>query len=229
MRLLIIEDETQLSDQLARRLSAEGYVVDLAADGVTGLHLATDYPIDLAVVDLGLPDLSGLELIRRLRASGNRLPILVLTARHQWQDRVEGLEAGADDYLTKPFRMEELLARINALLRRAAGFAHPTLTAGPLELDTRAKRAAINGEALNLTAFEYRLLEYLMHRPGQTVSKTELTEHLYPDEADRDSNVIEVFVRRLRQKLDPDGSLQPIATLRGLGYTLRLGGHEDRA
>ncbi|MCC5811482.1 MAG: response regulator transcription factor [Ectothiorhodospiraceae bacterium] len=224
MRLLIIEDEPQLSQQLDQRLCAEGYVVDVAADGVTGLHLATDYPVDLAVVDLGLPNLSGLELIRRVRASGNRLPILVLTARHQWQDRVEGLEAGADDYLTKPFRMEELLARINALLRRAAGFAHPTLTAGPLALDTRAKRAAINGEALSLTAFEYRVLEYLMHRPGQTVSKTELTEHLYPDETDRDSNVIEVFVRRLRQKLDPDGSLQPIETLRGLGYALRLGG-----
>ncbi len=223
MRVLLIEDEAQLAAQVADRLKGEGYVVDLAEDGRTGLHLARDYPVDLAIVDLGLPELSGLELIRCLRADGSRLPILVLTARHQWQDRVEGLEAGADDYLTKPFRMEELLARMNALLRRAAGFAHPVLTAGPLALDTRAKQASVSGMPVALTAFEYRVLEYLMHRPGQAVSKTELTEHLYPDEADRDSNVIEVFIRRLRQKLDPDGTLQPIQTQRGLGYALRVG------
>lgn len=227
MRLLLVEDEQELAAQLIRRLQDEGFVVDHADDGPGGLHFATDYPVDLAIVDLGLPGFSGLELIERLRAGGSRLPVLILTARQAWQDRVAGLEAGADDYLGKPFRMEELLARVNALLRRVGGWAHPVLEAGPLALDTRSQSASIQGRALDLTAYEYRLLAYLMHHPQTVVSKSELTEHLYPDDSDRDSNVIEVFIRRLRQKLDPDGNLQPIETLRGRGYCFRLGA--DRA
>ncbi|MCK8517135.1 response regulator transcription factor [Methylonatrum kenyense] len=223
MRLLLVEDEQELASQLCKRLQDEGFVVDHAADGPSGLHFATDYPIDLAIVDLGLPGFSGLELIQRLRADGSRLPVLILTARQAWQDRVAGLEAGADDYLGKPFRMEELLARVNALLRRVGGWAHPVLEAGPIALDTRSQTVSLAGKALDLTAYEYRLLAYLMHRPDEVVSKLELTEHLYPDDADRDSNVIEVFIRRLRQKLDPDNSLHPIETLRGRGYSFRLG------
>lgn len=222
MRILVIEDEAALARQLEHRLKSESFVVDLAEDGPTGLHLARDYPVDLAIVDLGLPGLSGLELIQQLRAEGSRLPILILTARGSWQDRVAGLEAGADDYLPKPFRMEELLARMNALLRRMGGWAHPVLQAGPVALDTRTRSVTLHDRPLELTAYEYRLLEYLLHRPGTVVSKTELSEHLYPDDEDRDSNVIEVFIRRLRQKLDPDGTLNPIETLRGRGYCLRL-------
>ena len=221
MRLLIVEDETALREQLRDRLTAEGFVVDMAADGDIGLHLAVDYPVDLAVIDLGLPGRSGLELLQELRARGNRLPVIILTARDGWQDRVNGLESGADDYLTKPFHFEELLARLNALLRRAAGWAHPVLEFGPYRLHTASKQLSLDDEDIPLTAFEYRLLEYLAFRPGHVVSKLDLTDHLYPDEADRDSNVIEVFIRRLRQKLDPDGSRRPIVTHRGLGYSLR--------
>lgn len=221
MRLLIVEDEDALRAQMTERLAAEGFVVDSAGDGDTGLHLATDYPLDIAIIDLGLPGRSGLELIAELRRRGVRLPVLILTARDGWRDRVTGLEAGADDYLTKPFHFEELLARVNALLRRSAGWAHPELSFGDFRLNTTGKQLTLAGEEIALTAFEYRLLEYLAFRPGQVVSKQDLTEHLYPDEADRDSNVIEVFVRRLRQKLDPDGSRQPIVTHRGLGYSLR--------
>ncbi|MEX0729722.1 MAG: response regulator transcription factor [Aquisalimonadaceae bacterium] len=221
MRILVIEDEPELARQLEHRLTRESFIVDLAHDGPTGLHLARDYPIDLAIVDLGLPGLSGLDIIQQLRTEGSRLPILILTARQGWQDRVAGLESGADDYLGKPFRMEELLARINALLRRTGGWAHPVLQAGPIALDTRTRSVSLNGQPLELTAYEYRVLEYLLHRPGTVISKNELTEHLYPDDADRDSNVIEVFIRRLRQKLDPDDSLGPIETLRGRGYRLR--------
>ncbi|MCP1673792.1 two-component system response regulator PhoP [Natronocella acetinitrilica] len=227
MRLLIVEDEAALREQIHQRLSSEGFVVDLAEDGDTGLHLATDYPVDLAIVDLGLPGRSGLELIRELRGKGSRLPVLILTARDGWQDRVIGLESGADDYLTKPFHFEELLARVNALLRRSAGWAHPELPFGPYRLHTANKQLSFDGEDIPLTAYEYRLLEYLAFRPGQVVSKQDLTEHLYPDEADRDSNVIEVFIRRLRQKLDPDSTLQPIVTHRGLGYSLRQADHDE--
>jgi two-component system, OmpR family, response regulator PhoP len=169
----------------------------------------------VAVIDLGLPKLGGLDLIRRLRAADRRFPILVLTARGNWKDKVEGLEAGADDYLTKPFQMEELQARINALVRRAAGFASPVIGSGPIALDTAKKEVRLNDDPVELTAYEYRVLEYLMLNPGRVVSKTELTDHIYEQDFERDSNVIEVFVGRLRKKLDP---LNPIRTVRGQGY-----------
>ncbi len=221
MRVLVVEDEQALLAQLAQQFRDQGFVVDTASDGDTGLYLAREYPLDLAVLDLGLPGRSGLELLQTLRAEGNRLPVLVLTARDGWQDRVAGLEQGADDYLVKPFHFPELLARVNALLRRAAGWAHPVLQFGDFTLDTAHKQLRHGDTPITLTAFEYRLLEYLALRPDRVISKQELTEHLYPDEADRDSNVIEVFIRRLRRKLDPDGDRQPVVTHRGLGYTLR--------
>jgi two-component system response regulator PhoP len=223
MRILVVEDEPALREQLAERLSAAGYMVNTAADGEEGLYYGREFPIDLAIIDLGLPKLSGIQLIERLRAEGKRFPVLVLTARGRWQDKVEGLEAGADDYLVKPFQMEELLARLGALMRRAAGFAQPVLRCGPLSLDPRSQEVKIDERALELTAFEYRMLEYLMYHPGKVVSKADLTEHLYQEDQDRDSNTIEVFIGRLRKKLDPDNRLQPIETLRGRGYRLTLG------
>ena len=220
MRVLIVEDEPSLREQLAAALRKAGHVVDVAADGREGLYAATEYPIDLAVVDLGLPAVSGLELIRGVRASGRRTPILVLTARDRWQDKVEGLEAGADDYVTKPFQTEEVLARVQALLRRAAGFADPVLRVGVIALDTRTQQVSVAARPVELTSFEYRLLEYLMLHAGEVVSKSELTEKLYEQDFERDSNTIEVFVGRLRRKLDPDERLHPIETLRGRGYRL---------
>ncbi len=218
MRLLLVEDEPQLREQLRRQLREKGLSVDLAADGEEGLYYLRSYPLDLAVIDIGLPKLSGIELIRRARAEGIDLPVLILTARGNWQDKVEGLEAGADDYLVKPFHFEELWARINALIRRAAGRASPVVTWGPIALDTAAQSVTRDGEPLELTAYEYRVLEYLMLHQGEVISKTRLTEHLYDQDHDRDSNVLEVFVGRLRRKLDPDGRLCPIETLRGRGY-----------
>jgi two-component system response regulator PhoP len=220
--LLVVEDEARLRQQLEERLRAAGYAVDSAADGEDGLHLGRENPIDLAVVDLGLPKLSGIEIIRRWRAAGRGFPVLILTARGRWQDKVEGLNAGADDYLTKPFEGEELLARINALLRRAAGVARPVLRCGPITLDTAAHRVAVDGADLELTAYEYKVLEYLMLHRGQVVSKTELTEHVYDQDFDRDSNVIEVFIGRLRRKLDPKNRYRPVETLRGRGYRFTL-------
>ena len=222
MRLLVVEDEAPLRAQLVKRLRAEGFAVEEAADGREGLYIGEEYPLDLGIIDLGLPELSGIDLIHRLRAAGKAFPILILTARGAWQDKVEGLEAGADDYLVKPFHMEELLARINALLRRAAGFAQPVLSFGPLTLDTRAQTVRRDGRAVELTAFEYKVLEYLALHPGQVISKTELTEHLYDQDYDRDSNVLEVFIGRLRRKLDPRGEFHPIETLRGRGYRFAL-------
>jgi two-component system, OmpR family, response regulator PhoP len=215
MRILIVEDEAELQRQLRDRLKSLGYVVDLGADGEEGLYFGREFDYDAAVIDLGLPKLGGLELIRRLRAAGRRFPILILTARGNWQDKVEGLEAGADDYLTKPFQMEELQARINALVRRAAGFASPVIGSGPLALDTARKEVRLHDDPIELTAYEYRVLEYLMLNPGRVVSKTELTDHIYEQDFERDSNVIEVFVGRLRKKLDP---FNPIRTVRGQGY-----------
>lgn len=223
MRVLILEDETSLLAQIQEQLQAAGYTVDVSADGKEGLFIASEYPLDAAVVDLGLPGMSGLDVIRALRQRGKTLPILILTARGRWQDKVAGLEAGADDYLVKPFHMEELLARLKALMRRAGGGVATELTAGPIALDTASQRVALDGEPIELTAFEYRLLEYLMRRRGRVVSKTELADYLYPHDESRDSNVIEVLVARLRRKLDPDGGVQPIETLRGRGYRLRLG------
>jgi len=222
MRVLVVEDEPALRESLRSRLVATGAVVDVAADGEEGLHLGLEYPIDVAIIDLGLPRLPGLELIRRLRASERRFPILVLTARDGWQEKVQGLEAGADDYVAKPFHFEEVLARLQALLRRSGGWASAMLRCGPVALDTRSQSLTVNELPVELTSFEYRILEYLMLRAGEVISKSDLTDHLYQEDAERDSNVIEVLMGRLRRKLDPDETLHPIETLRGRGYRLAL-------
>ena len=223
MRILVIEDEVALRGQLMARLTAEGYRCEATGDGAEGLYLASEYPFDVALVDLGLPKLSGIEIIRGLRAAGSLLPILVLTARGRWQDKVEGLEAGADDYLAKPFEMDELVARLRALLRRAQGAASQELRAGPVRLDRATQRVWVGERLVELTAFEFRLLEHLMTRRGRVLSKRELADYLYPHDEDRDSNVLEVLLGRLRRKLDPDGHLAPIETLRGRGYRFSLG------
>jgi two-component system response regulator PhoP len=223
MRLLIVEDEPALLETLARQFRAAGFAVDLAADGVDGEFAGKEYPIDIAVVDLGLPGKSGLDAIRAWRKAEKSFPVLILTARDSWQEKVTGLDAGADDYVTKPFRFEEVLARVQALLRRSGGWSQPILKSGVVELDTRSQEVRVAGAAIELTAFEYRLLEYLMLRAGQVVSKTELTEKLYEQDFERDSNTIEVFIGRLRRKLDPDGDRQPIETLRGRGYRIARG------
>lgn len=222
MRVLVVEDELQLQQQLIDQLKAQRFVVDAAGDGEEGQYLADSWPYDLAIIDLGLPGMSGLELINHIRQNQQDFPVLILTARSNWQDKVEGLEAGADDYLTKPFHMEELLARVNALLRRAAGHANTILDFGPISLDTRSQQVRREGEVIELTAYEYATLEYLIHQAGKVISKTELTEHIYEQDFDRDSNVIEVFITRLRKKLDPDGTLKPISTERGRGYRFVL-------
>ncbi len=221
MRALVVEDEAALRERIVKRLEASGWAVDSAADGRDGQWMGEEYPVDVAVVDLGLPERSGMQVIRAWRAAGRRFPVLILTARDRWQDKVEGLEAGADDYLTKPFNMEELLARLRALVRRAAGWADSVLAVGPFELDTARQELRRAGEPVVLTAFEYKLIEYLMLHAGKVVSKTELSEHVYAEEMERDSNVIEVLVGRLRRKLDPQRALDPIETLRGRGYRFR--------
>lgn len=222
MRVLIVEDEAALRDALKADLTAAGYTVDTAADGEEGLYAATEFPIDVAVIDLGLPKLSGLELIRQLRARGKTFGVLILTARDSWQDKVEGLGAGADDYVAKPFHVAEVQARLAALLRRAGGWASARMRCGPIELDSRAQSVTVHGRPVELTSFEYRILEHLMLRAGEVLSKTELTERLYAQDFDRDSNVVEVLMGRLRRKLDPDDSIKPIETLRGRGYRLSL-------
>ncbi len=222
MRAIVIEDDVDINQQIVDRFKQEGFAVDSADNGVDGLYLIKEYPCDVAIVDLGLPELSGMEVIRQTRASGSDLPILILTARGKWQDKVEGLDAGADDYLVKPFHQEELMARIRVLIRRAAGWSDSTLQCGPVVLDPSTQKVTLSEQEIELTAFEYKVIEYLMMHAGEVVSKSVLTEHLYDDEGDRDSNVIEVFIRRLRQKLDPDESLQPIETLRGRGYRFTL-------
>ncbi|MBV8657155.1 MAG: response regulator transcription factor [Burkholderiales bacterium] len=224
MRLLVIEDEAELREGLKRQLEADGYRVDEAADGEDGLFQATEYPVDLIVVDLGLPKMNGITVVEQLRAAGKTLPILILTARGSWQDKVKGLEAGADDYLVKPFEYPELLARVKALLRRALKSSSDTLTFGEIAIDFSAQRVSVNGSAAELTAFEYRLLELLIRERGRVVSKQELADYLYPHDEDRDSNVLEVLIGRLRRKLDPDARLAPIETLRGRGYRFVLTG-----
>jgi two-component system response regulator PhoP len=223
MRLLVLEDEPILRETLMQQFRAAGFAIDAAADGVEGEYAGLEFPIDVAVVDLGLPKRSGLEAIRAWRKAGRTFPILILTARDGWQEKVAGLDAGADDYVTKPFRFEEVLARVQALLRRSAGWSQPLIRCGVVELDTRAQEVRVAGNSVELTAFEYRLLEYLMLRAGQVVSKAELTEKLYEQDFERDSNTIEVFVGRLRRKLDPDNLHQPIETLRGRGYRIARG------
>ena len=221
-RILLAEDEEALRDQLLEILDRHRYSVDSAVNGAQALALGEAEHYDLAIIDLGLPKLNGMEVISRLREQGKDYPVLILTARADWQDKVEGLSAGADDYLVKPFHVQELLARIEALIRRASGAITRDMNIGPVSLDTRAKSVSVNGSAVELTAFEFNLLEYLMLRPGHVVSKTELTEHLYHQDFDRDSNVIEVFVGRLRRKLDPENLLKPIETVRGQGYRFGL-------
>jgi len=220
MRILIIEDEETLREQLGSRLHDEGYVVDLAANGKEGLFFGQEYEIDLAIIDLGLPEIPGINVIEQLRNDNKLFPILVLTARGRWQDKVEGLEAGADDYMVKPFHFEELIARIKVLLRRSAGIAKPVFTIGPICLNTTTQGVTLNGKLVELTAFEYKIFEYLLFNVGKVISKTELTEHIYDQDFERDSNVIEVFVGRLRKKLDSRNKLNLIETLRGRGYRI---------
>lgn len=215
MRVLIVEDEEALREQLSQALKSQGFVVDSAKDGEEGLYFGREYDYDAVIVDLGLPKVDGIDVIATLRKEARAFPILVLTARGHWQDKVEGLEAGADDYVAKPFQMEELLARLNALIRRAAGYASPILAQGALQLNTAKKEVRVNDKAVELTAYEYKVLEYLMLNPDRVVSKIELTDHLYEQDFDRDSNVIEVFVGRLRKKISP---IDQIRTVRGQGY-----------
>ena len=215
MRILVVEDEPALREQLTTHMQEQGFAVDPAADGEEALYYGREYVYDLAVIDLGLPKVDGIDVIRTLRAEGRTFPVLVLTARGHWQDKVGGLEAGADDYMAKPFQMEELLARMNALIRRTGGYASPVLSQGELRLDTSKKEVRVSDAAIELTAYEYRVLEYLMLNPDRVISKSELTEHLYDQDFDRDSNVIEVFVGRLRKKISP---VDTIRTVRGQGY-----------
>jgi two-component system response regulator PhoP len=222
MRLLVIEDDDTLRESLAAQLADAGYAVEQAADGREGLYFALEYPVDLAIIDLGLPEVSGLDIIREAREKGKTYPILILTARDRWQDKVDGLSAGADDYVVKPFHFEEVGARVHALLRRSGGWASSVMTAGPVVLDMGRQEVRVDELPVELTSFEYKIIEYLMLRAGQVISKTELTERLYDQDFERDSNVIEVFIGRLRKKLDPENALKPIETLRGRGYRFAL-------
>ena len=222
MRLLVIEDDATLRESLAAKLADGGFAVEQAGDGKEGLYFALEYPIDLAIVDLGLPEMSGLDIIREVREQGKTYPILILTARDRWEDKVAGLEAGADDYVVKPFHVEEVTARVNALLRRSGGWASSIMKAGPVTLDMSRQELMVHDAGIELTSFEYKIIEYLMVRAGQVVSKTELTERLYDQDFERDSNVIEVFIGRLRKKMDPDNTIKPIETLRGRGYRFAL-------
>ena len=222
MRILVVEDEAPLREQLQVRLRDAGFAVETAADGVNGEYIGLEYPLDAAIVDLGLPDKPGSEVIRSWREAGRDFPVLILTARGRWEDKVAGLELGADDYLVKPFHNEELIARLRALLRRAAGFSQSRIECGPLSIDLGARRVALRGADVEVTALEYKVLECLMLRAGYVLSKSELTEHIYEEDSERDSNVLEVIIGRLRRKLDPERELNPIETIRGRGYRLRL-------
>ncbi|SDY92592.1 two-component system, OmpR family, response regulator PhoP [Nitrosomonas halophila] len=218
MRILVIEDEAHLQQQICQQLESAGFMVDRSANGKEGLHIASEYPLDAAIVDLGLPGLSGLEIIATLRRQGSLLPILILTAQSSWEDKVKGLEIGADDYLAKPFQMEELLARIKALLRRAAGTPDAIIARGPISLNTETQTVSVQNQTINLTTFEYRLLELLMRNQGKIFSRQVMTDYLYPHGEEHDSNVLEVIIGRLRRKLDPSGTHNPIETVRGRGY-----------
>ena len=216
MRLLVVEDDPDLNRQIVSALEDAGYAVDHARDGEEGHFLGDTEPYDAIVLDIGLPKLDGISVLEQWRRDGKTTPVLILTARDRWSDKVQGFDAGADDYVAKPFHMEEILARIRALLRRASGHASSELLCGPVRLDTRSGRVTVDGGAVKLTSHEYRLLSYLMHHQGRVVSRTELVEHLYDQDFDRDSNTIEVFVGRLRKKIGAD----VIQTVRGLGYLL---------
>ncbi len=220
--MLLVEDDPRLRVQVARHFTEAGWVVEEAADGEEARFLGDEHPYDICIVDIGLPAMSGIELVRLWRRGHREFPILILTARSDWRDKVEGLEAGADDYVTKPFYLEEIEARVHALLRRTAGRVQNRVDYGPLQIDFSSRQVKLAGEDVELTAYEYNTLEYLVHRNGQVVSKAELTSHLYDQDFDRDSNVIEVFIGRLRRKLDPGGELKPIATVRGAGYRFAL-------
>jgi two-component system OmpR family response regulator len=220
MRVLIVEDDPNLNRQLANALKGAGYVVDSALDGEQGHFLGETSELDAVVLDLGLPAMSGMDVLRKWRAAGKSMPVLILTARDMWSDKVAGIDSGADDYLVKPFHMAELLARIRALIRRSAGRADPVLTCGPITFDTRTSTVTRGAEPVVLTAFEQRLLHFLMLRAGRIVPRAEIIEHIYAQDFDRDSNTIEVFVRRLRQKLGAD----VIETVRGQGYRMRVDG-----
>ncbi|MBO6892364.1 MAG: response regulator transcription factor [Roseibium sp.] len=222
MRILVVEDDADLNRQLVTALEEAGYVVDSATDGEEGHFLGDTEPYDAVVLDLGLPTLDGLSVLENWRRDGRTMPVLILTARDRWSDKVAGIDAGADDYVAKPFHMEEVLARVRALVRRAAGHASNELTCGPIRLDLRAGKVTVDGRAIKLTSHEYRLLSYLLHHQGKVISRTELTEHLYDQDFDRDSNTVEVFVGRLRKKIGSD----MIETIRGLGYRL---GEADEA
>jgi len=216
MRILVVEDDESLAGQIQQSLLDAGYAVDVANDGEDGHFLGDTEPYDAVILDLGLPIMDGRSILKKWRSDGKKMPVLVLTARDSWTDKVEGLDAGADDYLTKPFIVEELLARLRALIRRSAGQTSPQLECGPVLLDTRNGRVTVAGRAIKLTAQEFKLLSYLMHHEGKVISRTELTEHIYDQDFDRDSNTIEVFVNRIRKKLDAT----VIHTVRGLGYRL---------
>jgi two-component system, OmpR family, response regulator len=216
MRILVVEDDKDLQRLLKKALSEAGYVVDVAADGEEGHFLGDTEPYDAVVLDLGLPKMDGVTVLERWRKAGRKMPVLILTARDRWSDKVAGFDAGADDYVAKPFYTEELLARLRALLRRAAGIASADIEVGPLRIDTRSSRVTVEGNPIKLTSLEYRLLAYLAHHKGQVLSRTDLVEHLYDQDFDRDSNTIEVFIGRLRKKLGVD----VIHTVRGLGYRL---------
>ena len=217
MRILVVEDDENLNRQLTDALKEAGYVVDQAFDGEEGHFLGDTEPYDAVVLDIGLPEMDGITVLEKWRGANRVMPVLMLTARDRWSDKVAGIDAGADDYVTKPFHIEEVLARVRALIRRAAGHASSDLVCGPVRLDTKASKATVKGNALKLTSHEFRLLSYLMHHMGDVVSRTELTEHLYDQDFDRDSNTIEVFVGRLRKKMGID----MIETVRGLGYRLQ--------
>ncbi len=222
MRALVVEDEPTLRLQLVTAMREQGFAIDESGDGEEGLYLALNMPIDIAIIDLGLPGRDGLSLIKALRKNDKKYPILILTARDSWQDKVDGLEVGADDYLTKPFHIEELLARLRALLRRTGGWTDSVMQFQRMSIDTRSQTVTVDNIPIELTAYEYRVLVYLATQDGKVISKSTLLDHLYDEDTDRDPNVLEVFIRRLRQKLDADKTLQPIETLRGRGYRLSL-------
>jgi two-component system, OmpR family, response regulator len=217
MRILVVEDDKTLNRQLKEALTEGGYAVDVAFDGEEGHFLGDTEPYDAIILDIGLPQMDGLSVLEEWRRAGKTTPVLLLTARDRWSDKVQGIDAGADDYVAKPFHMEEVLARVRALVRRAAGHASNEIVAGPVRLDVRSGKVTVDGQAIKLTSHELRLLSYMMHHKGKVISRTELTEHLYDQDFDRDSNTIEVFVGRLRKKLPEDC----IQTVRGLGYQIR--------